>query len=81
MTDVIKDAFKIAQDDNDNIAMGDGFYETQGVLLDFLKHLRDNGPDKEMKGKPHLFGGFYWGTIKAFLTHVIKRLEEEQNDK
>lgn len=79
MTDIIKNAFKIAQDGNDNIAMGDGFYETQGVLLDFLKHLRDNGPDEVMKGKPNLFGGFYWGIIKSFLNHVIKRLEETTN--
>ena len=45
-------------------------------LLDFLKHLRDNGPDIVMKSKPHLFGGFYWGIIKSFLNHVITRLEE-----
>lgn len=81
MTDVIKDALdipellgrmRVAEPNRDTAAE---------VIITFLKHLRDNGPDELMKGKPHLFGGFYWGIIKAFLTYVIKRLEEEQNDK
>lgn len=46
----------------------------------FLRSIIAKGPDEEMMGKPHLFSGFYWTIIKAFLIHLADRLEARTQD-
>lgn len=74
--DVVKDAVMAAYQSNDFAAFG-----PEDMIPDFivfLKHIRDHGPDSVMKGKPHLFGGYYWKIIAAFLNHLISRLEAQE---